>query len=633
MNVADFLINYTNVGDIISLAVCFIFWLLLNSTYTIKGNKLELFKLGDIGLVVATICRILFHILINHLTHDNVIWAYLFYDFAYCGILAVFYIFGSYMRVVVNLSQKRTVLVQTVMGVGFAFFSFMIVLSPVTHFGMYIDDALLVHQKSLWFTPFSLGYLFYSAIVLYLMIRYRRRLITKMFNCLFAVATLSFVMMGLQLIWNQTSFTTITFVFPIIAILFLFHYNAFDVDTGMLDDKAFKAYIEEKKDTHFTLVYLHFVDLDRSRVGEMSEDLYHFNEGFFRDCFTFRFDYDCYAVIFDRNKNPDYENVIKVMLEAFYKLYMKYLNDYRVIIMDSSQKLKDGEDYRGVFTYVERLMSVNETRSVTAEDVDGYLFEQHILTQLHDIAAGGNYEDDRIRVYCQPILNNVTNTFTTAEALTRLMLPDIGMVYPDRFIALAEKSGYIHELSKIILYKTCRQIRDFELEGLRIVRVSVNFSISEFKNPNFCQDILNILQETHVTGDKIAIELTESRNEHDFENVKAAMEVLRAAGIKFYLDDYGTGYSNMERILELPIDIIKFDRSLTIMSGRDNNSRLMVGSFADIFWKTGYQILFEGVEDESDEARCQEMHADYLQGFKFSKPIPIEELRDYLDYV
>ena len=108
------------------------------------------------------------------------------------------------------------------------------------------------------------------------------------------------------------------------------------------------------------------------------------------------------------------------------------------------------------------------------------------------------------------------------------------------------------------------------------------------------------------------------------------MSRLQKHGMRFYLDDFGTGYSNFERIIELPIDIIKFDKSLTILSGRDTNSRDLVGSFSDIFTRANYQVLFEGVETEDDEQRCENMNARYLQGFKYSEPVPMMQLRRFL---
>ena len=100
-------------------------------------------------------------------------------------------------------------------------------------------------------------------------------------------------------------------------------------------------------------------------------------------------------------------------------------------------------------------------------------------------------------------------------------------------------------------------------------------------------------------------------------------------GIKFYLDDFGTGYSNMERILELPFDIIKFDRSLVAASDGNERYEKMIDSLAKMFSELKYSVLYEGVETEGDEERCKAMAAKYLQGYKYSRPIPISELRNY----
>ena len=213
----------------------------------------------------------------------------------------------------------------------------------------------------------------------------------------------------------------------------------------------------------------------------------------------------------------------------------------------------------------------------------------------------------------------------------RLQLPELGMVFPDQFIPLAEKHDYIHVLSKIILNKTCRHIKQLEAEGYMLERVSINFSIQELRLESFCNDVVTIIKENGVPYDKIAVELTESRNEKDFHLVKSIMENLQGLGIKFYLDDFGTGYSNVARIIELPIDIIKFDRSLTILASKNDESRFMVGNFSEIFKKADYQILFEGVEDEHDEMQCIDMKAMYLQGYKYSKPIPMEQLTEFLE--
>ena len=112
--------------------------------------------------------------------------------------------------------------------------------------------------------------------------------------------------------------------------------------------------------------------------------------------------------------------------------------------------------------------------------------------------------------------------------------------------------------------------------------------------------------------------------------MKKRIDVLHEEGICFYLDDFGTGYSNMERILELPFDIIKFDRSMVIASGQDTRSEHIVEKLAKMFSDFKYSVLYEGVENNEDENRCLSMSATYLQGFKYSKPIPIDQLQAFL---
>ena len=167
-------------------------------------------------------------------------------------------------------------------------------------------------------------------------------------------------------------------------------------------------------------------------------------------------------------------------------------------------------------------------------------------------------------------------------------------------------------------------------EGYEITRISVNVSAMELRDRDFCSDIEEIIGKSGVNCERIAIELTESRSESDFLLMKERIEELKARGITFYLDDFGTGYSNMERILELPFDIIKFDRSMVIAGGQDKRSEQVLGSLADLFSKLNYSVLYEGVEDEKDEQMCRNLSASYLQGYKYSKPIPISGLREFL---
>ncbi len=624
-----FYLNYSPEGDICAIAICVIFYLLLHSTYTIRQKNLHLFNAGNFFVLLAAVCNIFYHIEVDLITAENLIKIYTFRNIHYISMILTYAIFCSYVRNLTDMKGLQKKITSAVIWIGFTLFSIAEVAGPVTKFGFYIDENFQVHENY-YYDIFHFSYLYYGIVVMTLLFTHKRKFIAKMFHCICGVIAVSYSIMAIQCVFLCTSYTCITFTFPILTALFLFHYNAYDTDTGTLDNKAYESYIQELKNKNYTLVCLYLQHLNPEKMSGISEKIYYFNEKFFNACCTFRLRDEKLVMVFEDEKNKDADKTLAKMINDFCSLYQTYKIDYRIVILHSHKQLHKSTDFIALNEFIEEKIGINAVHYCTEEDIEEFLKAQYILRELRDIHLGDDLDDERILAYCQPVFNTTANSFTTAETLMRLKLPDLGIIMPELFIPLAEKNGYIHSLSKIILNKTCKQIKKIEKQGYLIERVSINFSIKELRNENFCEDVINIIQNNDVSFDKIAVELTESRNEKDYERVKEVMTELRALGIQFYLDDFGTGYSNIARILGLPIDIIKFDRSLTLLAGQDLESRFLVGSFSDIFKESGYQILFEGVEEDSDEELCLEMNALYLQGYKYSRPVPIAYLKDFL---
>ncbi|MBR5091462.1 MAG: EAL domain-containing protein, partial [Ruminiclostridium sp.] len=344
----------------------------------------------------------------------------------------------------------------------------------------------------------------------------------------------------------------------------------------------------------------------------------------------YRFSNGKLVLTLKKPKKGNFERMVGKMLEDFYASHEQIGLDYKLIVAETVPEITSPVSYIRLIDFIEGEMGINETHRVTDSDIKRFLSYIYIVSELEDIAIKRDIEDERVLVYCQPVFNLAAGTYDTAEALMRLKLPERGLVFPDKFIPIAEKNGLIHQLSLTILNKTCENIRKLMDEGYNINRISVNFSTLDLKHELFCEELQDIIIRNDIPYDKIAIEITESRGEMDFEELKAKISELQSLGIKFYLDDFGTGYSNFERIMELPFDIIKFDRSMLIESVKSDSSKYMVSTFASMFNDLHYSVLFEGVEDERDEAHCRGMFAKYLQGYKYSKPIPIDELRAFL---
>ena len=621
--------NYSAPADVCAIVICLIYWILLNSTYTIKQKNLFVFKSATLLITLSATSSIFYHYLMEHIQAIYVIPIYILRNLLYISLILTFCIFCIYLKNLINLIGRGKRILDIAIWSAFGLFVLLEISSPLTKLGFYIDSGLNIHQN-FYLDFFHFFYIYYFCIIAFLLFLYRKKFIAKTFQCIRNVMLLSGLVIVISSLHLQTSYLCISFTFPVLAVLFLFHHNSYDINLGTLDQYSFNAYIEELKNRKFSMICLYLEELNMKSAKKMSQSFIRFNEKYFKNSCMFRIRNDKFIIVYEDELNPDSERLFPILIEDFDRLYQEYKIDYKIVLIHSDIILQEGDDYLALDEFIEDQLPANSAYHCKNRDMEDYLKSAYILSELKDIHKNLNLDDPRVKVFCQPVLNTKHNVFNSAEALMRLHLKENGIVYPDLFIPLAEKHGYIHTLSKIILNKTCQQIREFEKKGYLINRISVNFSIVELKDKDFCKDVIHIIQKNHIEFHKIAIELTESRNEQDFEMVKAVMLQLQNLGIKFYLDDFGTGYSNFERITSLPIDIIKFDRSMTRLAGKNEASRALVGSFSDIFQKSNYQILFEGIEDEETENHCLKMNAAFLQGYKYSKPIPMEQLQNFL---
>lgn len=624
-----FSLNYTPYVDICTIAFCFVYIILMRSTFTFKDGNLKLFKFTNILVLIAAACGPAYQLFADNISSSN--WI-LILAFKICKDLALglaLVAFCIYISNICQIGMKQRQYVMIISWILYSIYAFWILSSQMLKVGFYIDDNYVIHEGN-YLDAFEITYFLFAILMVAIIKKSRRKFVAKIRYCLSNIFGLSLIVMLTQMLFKQTSFTCLVFSFPMVAVLFLFHYNAYDRKTGMLDDRAFEAYINQLGSKNYTLLCLDLHNLGMVKLENLSEEFYHFAEDYFVGLMMFRLSDNQIIMLYEDVDNLDAVLICPKLVQTMKELFGKYKIDFHLTMIHSSPEFATSEEYVAFWDFVDSKSVNNGIYESDRDDVKEFLKADYIIRELKDIYTKKDLHDPRVLTYCQPVLNTATETFTSAEALMRLKLDEIGMVYPDVFIPLAEKYDYIHILSLIILNKTCKQVRTLLDQGYEITRVSVNFAMSELKDANFCDEILQIIKDNNIPYEKIAVELTESMNDFEFVNVKKIMSVLHDVGMKFYLDDFGTGYSNIERIIKLPIDIIKFDRSLTIMAGMDENSKHMVEGFTNIFNKSEYNILFEGIETEVDEVQCKNMNAKYLQGYRYSRPIPIEELCGFL---
>ena len=624
--------NYTPVGDLVVVSVCFVMLSLIFFSYMRKTPAFRVFMAIIFTLILSALLDVTYNYLAAKLGAVPLVYALrcLFH----AALFSVFFLFTLYITEVTRLERQKTI---RILWSAFAVLLMIIAFDVVSSIRSLAGTGSVSRLSRGGQLVFLIGYLAFAATDLILLATVRHRLYKWVMFGFYASVALAFSVLLLQRILNGgSSFTVATFLFPVIAMFYIMHSNPYDPEIGALDSTTLADTVRESYEKKRKFIFMSLFLPDLAGEGKQMPDtiraaVRRFSVEYFRNALLFQVDNGHLLLVFRKDRNPDYGHRIEKILKAFKESHRVYRYDYKIVIGESIEQISRKNEYASFIRNIHRGMPVNTIHRISPEDIAAFDRSEYILQQLADIHSRHDLNDERVLVYCQPVFNVATGKYDTAEALMRLRLSDLGLVFPDQFIFLAEENGYIHTLTQIILHKTCDEIRKLTAEGYDISRISVNVSILELKADTFCEDISRIISGSGISGDKVAIELTESQNESEFDTMKAKISELKDQGIKFYLDDFGTGYSNMERIIELPFDIIKFDRSLVIACSNSSRSEKIVQNMANIFKDLNYSVLYEGVENESDETRCREMAASYLQGYKFSRPIPIGELRRFAE--
>ncbi len=622
--------GYSPVCDVAVLALCIVIGVVLFINRIQRGTGQRLMIAMTISLYFAAVASLLYHVFLGTQDIDPMlIYITRISNHIFLSLVQMVYVL--YLRE--PLWMKDEGYNRFLLLISFVAIAPIIVdiLGIVFRFGYYIESGI-EHSD---FSIYPYAYIAFEAIVFFLIIKYRSRIIKQVFYCLIAVNVISFSISTVQGMNYQTSFTTLEYLLPVFGLLFMFHSNPYDRDTGAANDLFFIQEVTgsiEKKSPIIMICCImpDFMDMLKNSK-EVKTEFFRFIRQTVKRGVLYRFSNGMLMLTVKKGSRGNFDRSIGKLLDEFYSSYEVLGIDYKLIIAETVPEITLAADYVKLFDLIESDMKPNETRRITDGDIKRFLSTKYILGELEDIAKRKDLEDDRVLVYCQPVFNLLTGTYDTAEALMRLTLPDTGLVFPDKFIPIAEKYGLIHQLSLVIMNKTCAEIGRLIADGYLIKRISINFSTLDLKHEYFCDEIQDIIIRNDIPYDKVAIEITESRSESEFNRLKSKMTELQGLGIKFYLDDFGTGYSNFERIMELPFDIIKFDRSLLIESNKNDSSNYMVSTFASMFNDLNYSVLFEGVENDDDEQHCRAMYAKYLQGYKYSKPIPIRDLRNFLE--
>ncbi|MGD9662011.1 MAG: EAL domain-containing protein [Porticoccaceae bacterium] len=229
-------------------------------------------------------------------------------------------------------------------------------------------------------------------------------------------------------------------------------------------------------------------------------------------------------------------------------------------------------------------------------------------------------------LYYQPQINIRTGEIVGAEALVRWIHPEKGMVSPEQFIPLAEEMGLIVELGSWILEEACRQTKEIVDFGLRLPKIAVNVSSLQF-NSLFINLVKTVLEKTAIDPQILELELTEGVIMSNAENSIQSLLQLKELGVTISVDDFGTGYSSLNYLSRFPLDELKIDRSFIVaLDAEDNESHAgLVTAIIAMANSLRLRLVAEGVDSHSQFDFLQARGVEVIQGYFFSRPLPIEE--------
>jgi diguanylate cyclase (GGDEF)-like protein/PAS domain S-box-containing protein len=228
-------------------------------------------------------------------------------------------------------------------------------------------------------------------------------------------------------------------------------------------------------------------------------------------------------------------------------------------------------------------------------------------------------------LHYQPQVSLDSGAIVGMEALLRWNHPELGMVAPDRFIALAEETGLIVPIGAWVLREACAQTRAWRDAGLPLLRVAVNISPRQFAQQDLVQSIAAVLADTGLEAHCLELELTESVVMADVERAVATLDELKGLGVKLSIDDFGTGYSSLSYLKRFPIDVLKIDRSFVRDITDDPDDAAIAVLIIDLAHSLGLQVIAEGVETAAQLDFLRAHHCDQMQGYYFSRPQPAEQ--------
>lgn len=262
-----------------------------------------------------------------------------------------------------------------------------------------------------------------------------------------------------------------------------------------------------------------------------------------------------------------------------------------------------------------------------AHNLKGKMLNKELLEQIIEKAL----LEKRFQVYYQPIFSSKDGRFCSAEALLRLYDKTYGFISPQDFIPVAEENTSILKIGQFVLETVCEFMASYQLKEKGIDYIEINLSAVQCIQADMADNIIRTLKRYCISPTQINLEVTETAAVNSSKIMLKNMERLQAEGICFSLDDYGSGYANINYLLKFPFSLIKLDKDLVVQESQNEKGAIALRYSIEMLRAMGFQIVAEGVETKELAKLLAAYNCDYQQGYYFSRPMPGSDFIEFLD--
>lgn len=464
---------------------------------------------------------------------------------------------------------------------------------------------------------------------LVMVLSYRRYLSPKLFQNWMAMLVLSVVIHGIPF------FAKDMYVFGFFAnvflatAFFLFHCGTYEEGTARMGADMYRSeldyYLAKKKDFYLYEMQIRNYDQLVERRLYSEEEL----DGFYglvearltgAGAMVFRKKHTSLGVLVPRIRPDQAAELAEKMRDCMNEIFAGKLV-FGIVAVGCPGYAKEFVDAERLMRFLQKKCQENSYYFCEDADYEEFLERDRILRMLHDMKL----EKQDIVLFGRPVIACSSSRVTCLEILCRLQMAGSGILYSEQVIRLAEQYGYVHDVTKAVLAKVC----DFLVTDTAIrerFQVSLHISGEELEDPGFAEDVMSIIRDYDLLPETLGFEVTLAPGEGDIGRMREVMNVLRGHRIEFVLTDFDPVNVNFESIFGLPFKMIKFERHCVKRASDSARYYDVMGMLVDLLKEHGFLVAFKGIDHAHLEEIAMSLRADFLQGEKYTKPFPVEQL-------